>query len=311
MAVPFELVFYAPDEGAANRAAQNTFRRIAQLNKILSDYDPESELRRLCATSGEGRSVPVSDPLWRVLSEAYQVADLSDGAFDVTVGPMIRIWRRARRLHELPSQEKVDAARPLVGYRLMQLDHEHRAVELKKKGMRLDLGGIAKGFATEEALRVLADHGITRAMVHAGGDISLGEPPPDNPGWVVALLSPQQGDSPSGYLCLSRCSVSTSGDLEQYTIIEGRRYSHVIDPKTGIGLTDRSLVTVVALDGMTADALATAISVMGPQKGLRLAEKLPGVAARIVRAPEGKTEEHLSSRWKDLPIAAPTLRDGR
>jgi len=318
MAVPFELVFYAPDQASANRAAQSAFRQIAQLNTILSDYDPESELRRLCATSGEGRSIPVSDPLWRVLSRAYQVAEWSDGAFDVTVGPMIRIWRRARRLHELPSPEKVDAARQLVGYRLMRLDPEHHGVELKKKGMRLDLGGIAKGFAAEEALRVLRDHGITRAMVHAGGDIALGEPPPDKPGWIVALVSPQPGDPPSGYLCLSRCSVATSGDLEQYTIIEGRRYSHIIDPKTGIGLTDRSLVTVVAPDGMTADALATAISVMGPAKGLKRVERLPGVAARVVRAeqgkpegkPEGKTEEHLSGRWKELPAAAPALRGG-
>jgi thiamine biosynthesis lipoprotein len=310
MAVPFELVFYAPDEVSANRAAQSAFRRIAQLNTILSDYDPESELQRLCATSGEGHAIPVSDPLWRVLSRAHQVAQWSDGAFDVTVGPMIRIWRRARRLHELPSPEKVESARQLVGYHLMRFDAERRGVELKRKGMRIDLGGIAKGFAVEEAVRVLRDHGITRAVVHAGGDVFLGEPPPDKPGWIVALVSPEHDASPSGYLCLSRCSVATSGDLEQYTIIEGRRYSHIIDPKTGVGLTDRSLVTVVAPDGMTADALATAISVMGPEKGLKLVEKLPGVAARVVRAPEGKTEEYSSCRWKELPVATPALRGG-
>jgi thiamine biosynthesis lipoprotein len=305
MAVPIEIVLYSPDEPTANGSAQAAFDRIRQLNAIFSDYDSESELRRLCATSGEGRSVPVSEPLWRVLTRAKEVSEWSEGAFDVTLGPMIRIWRRARSLHELPEKRKLDEARQLVGYHLMEFDPLRRAVELKKRGMRIDLGGIAKGYAAEDAIRVLGQRGITRAMVHAGGDICVGDPPPDKPGWIVALPPLEGNAPPSAYLCLSRRSIATSGDLEQYTLIDGRRYSHIVDPKTGVGLTDHSLVTIVAADGATADALATAVSVLGPQQGLKLVEKLPGVAARIVRAPQGKVERHESSRWKDLPVLTP------
>ena len=301
MAVPIKILLYANDREAANRGAQTALDRIHALNAVFSDYEPTSELGRLGATAGGGKAVPVSDDLWRVLAQAHEFSEKSEGAFDVTIGPMIRIWRRARRLHELPSPQKIEQARQMVGYRLMRLDAQHQAVELTKPGMRLDLGGIAKGYAAQEALAVLRKLGLSRAMVHAGGDISLGDPPPDKPGWTIGITPPQSSARPLFYLSLSRSSIATSGDTMQYTMIEGRRYSHVVDPKTGIGLTDHSSVSVVAPDGATADALATAVSVLGPEKGLKLVDSYPGAAAYVLRAPEGKLEQFQSSRWKDLP----------
>ena len=186
----------------------------------------------------------------------------------------------------------------------MRLDAEHRAVELLKPGMLLDLGGIAKGFAVDEGLAVLRKRGITRAMIHAGGDIGLGDPPPDKPGWTVGIAPLEPAARPSVFLSLSRCAVAASGDMWQYVVIGGKRYSHIVDPRTGMGLTDHSTVSIVGPDGMTADALATAVSVLGPQQGLRLIEDTPGTAAFIARAPSGKVETYQSSRWKDLPTVS-------
>ncbi len=307
MAVPIKLALYAPDSAAANRAAEAAFDRIRRLNRVFSDYDPESELRRLCDTAGEGRATPVSGELWRVLCVAEKLSHRSEGAFDVTVGPVVRLWRRARRQHELPDIESVRQARELVGYQLVRLDPKQQAVELLKRGMRLDLGGIAKGFVVDEALAVLRKQGIGRAMVHAGGDIGLGDPPPDKPGWTIGVAPVGPEGPPTLYLSLSRCSTATSGDIWQYVEIGGKRYSHIVDPKTGLGLTDRILVTVVAPDGITADGLATAVSVLGPDKGLKLVEETPGAAALILRGAGDKPESFRSSRWKDLPVVHPQV----
>ena len=304
MAVPIKIVLYAPDGPTATGAAEAAFSRIGQLNAVFSDYDPQSELRRLCATSGRGDTVPVSEDLWRVLAHAQDLSGRSDGAFDVTVGPVVRLWRRARRRRQLPSPERLRPARELVGYRFVRLDPPNQAVELLKPGMRLDLGGIAKGYAVDEALKVLRESGIDRALVDAGGDIALGDPPPDRPGWRIGIARLEADGAPGRVLLFSRVAVATSGDTWQYVEIGGRRYSHIVDPRTGLGLTDHSSVTVVAPDGMTADGLASAVSVLGPEKGLKLIENTPDAAALIIRAPEGKVETYQSSRWKDLPVAA-------
>ena len=313
MAVPVKIVLYAPDATTATRAAKAALARVCQLNSILSDYDPESELRRLESSTQEG-GTPVSEDLWRVLAHAQGLSERSEGGFDVTVGPVVRLWRRARRRTRLPSPERLTAARQLVDYRLVRLDPQRHAVRLLKPGMRLDLGGIAKGYAVDEALVVLKKAGIHRALVDAGGDIALGDPPPGKSGWRIGIAR-LEADRPSGgrgsrppdgkpsrVLMLSRVAIATSGDTWQYVEIGGRRYSHIVDPRTGLGLTDHGSVTVVAPRGITADGLASAISVLGPEKGLKLIENTPGAAAFIVRAPQGRVETYESTRWKTLRL---------
>ena len=304
MAVEFRIVVYAPDESTARQATEAAFARVRQLCGIMSDYDTDSELRRLCAASRPGHPVAVSDDLWRVLNQAQRLSELSDGAFDITVGPVVHLWRRARRQRELPPPDRLAEARKLVGYRLVRLIPAGHQVELQKPGMLLDLGGIAKGDAVHEAMAVLKRRGLTRAMIEAGGEALLGDPPPGKPGWVIGVGSPTL-DAPSAeHLVLSHVGVDTSGDAFQYVQIAGRRYSHIVDPRTGIGLTDHSKVTVVSPDTTNGDGLSTAISVLGPERGLRLVEQLPRAAALILRNPEGKPlERYQSSRWKDLPTA--------
>jgi len=303
MAVPVKIVLYAPDEPTATTAARAAFERIHELNGVLSDYDPESELRDLEVAAAGEEPVPVGDDLFRVLERSQELARRSGGAFDVTVGPVVRVWRRARQRGGLPVARRLDPARELVGYDLLRLDPDAKTVTFAKPGMRLDFGGIAKGYAVDEALKVLREHGITRALVDAGGDMALGDPPPGEPGWRVGVAPLEADGPPSRILLLKNRAVATSGDLWQFVEIRGRRYSHIVDPRTGQALTERSSVTVVAPDGMTADGLASALSVLGPAKGLALADATSGVAALIVRAPEGKVEVHESRRWKELPAS--------
>ena len=301
MAVPIDLVLYAPTKQVATRGAEAAFMRLAELNRVFSDYDPQSELMRLSRTAGEGKAVPVSEDLWRVLCRSQQVSAASDGAFDVTVGPVVRLWRRARREKELPPAHQLQEALSLVGYRQVRLEPQGHKVELLRKGMRLDLGGIAKGYAAAEALAVLRRAGIPSALIHAGGDSALGDSPPDKPGWRIGVGMLKPDAPPLEYLLLSRCAVAASGDMWQYVVINGKRYSHIVDPRTGVGLTDHSSVTVVAPDGATADALATAVSVLGPERGLKLIDATPGAAALVLRGSEGKPQVYRSRRWSDLP----------
>jgi thiamine biosynthesis lipoprotein len=294
MGVPFRIVLYAPSETAAQAAAEKAMARVAQLNAIMSDYEYDSELSKLGRTSGSGQKVRVSDELWIVLKRSQEIAKASDGAFDITIAPLIQLWRKARREKVMPSAEAIAKAKFRVGYtNLVLKDH---IAELKRPDMRLDLGGIAKGYAADEALKVLRTQGFTRAMTAASSDIALGDPPPGEKGWKVQLLDTK---GPTNTLILHNCGVSTSGDLFQFVEIGGKRYSHIVDPKTGLGLTDRSLVTIIAKDAFTSDSLETTISVMGPERGLKLAEKF-GADCRAIRNLEGPDRAEFATPgfWK-------------
>jgi len=299
MAMPVRIVLYAPDNATARRAAEAAFQRFHQLNAVLSDYDPQSELRRLGDTSGGGKAVPVSDDLWKVLVKAQEISKRSDGAFDVTIGPVVRLWRSARQTKELPKEKSILAALSRVGYQWVRLFPDQRAVELVKPDMRLDLGGIGKGYAVDQAMIVLRRHGITRMMIDAGGNLGLGESPPGKPGWRVGIAPPDARSEPRIHLHLSQISLSTSGDLWQHTIIDGVRYSHLIDPRTGMAMTDRCQVTVIGPDGLDADGLSSAVLVLGPKRGLELIESPPGAEALIVRVVEGREEVYESKGWRD------------
>ena len=296
MGLPFRVTLFAADEAQAKAAADAAFERIAVLNSIFSDYDPESELSRLSRTSGQ--AVPVSRDLWNVLERAQALSARTDGAFDVTVGPLVSIWRRARRKQELPGAGLIAEMKARVGWQHMKLDPAARTVELLKPDMRLDLGAIAKGCAIDAALGLLRERGITRALVGGSGDMAAGEPPPGEPGWkieVAALDAP--GAPPAQVVLLKNSAIATSGDVFQRVEIGGVRYSHIVDPHTGLGLTDHSLVTILAADCITADSLATAVSVLGPERGLRLVEDTPGIAAHLVRKPGARIEFIESKRW--------------
>ncbi len=299
MGTLFRIIVWAKDEETARKASKEAFARVSELNRIMSDYQSTSELMRLCAKAG-GEPVKVSGELFFVLARAQKVARASDGAFDVTVGPVVRLWRRARRTGQMPDAKKLEAARALVGYKNMVLDEKAQTVKLLKPGMQLDLGGIAKGYAADEALKVLTKHGLTRALVAAGGDIAVHDPPPGKTGWRIEIAAVDAGKEGKRYLELANAAVSTSGDAEQWVEIDGKRYSHIVDPRTGIGLVGRMSATVVAPNGITSDSLTKVVAVLGPKKGFAIIEKTPGVGGRFVRKTDKGTEVFVSKNFPKL-----------
>jgi thiamine biosynthesis lipoprotein len=298
MGTLFRITMYAPDAASAHAGFAAAFARIQELDEILSDYNPQSELMRVCAEAAQ-QPVQVSAELYTVLAASQDLARATGGAFDVTLGPVIRLWRQARKEKKLPAPSEIDAALRRSGYRRLVLDREHRTVSLPSPDMLLDLGGIAKGYAADEALRVLQSRGIRRALVAASGDLAIGDAPPGKDGWRVGIdsLDTPRSDF-TRVLTLKNAGVSTSGDAEQFLEIGGKRYSHIIDPKTGIGLTNRIAVTVIARHGIDSDGLATAISVLGAARGMEFIESRTDAAALIVE--DGQVVD--SKRFGNYPL---------
>lgn len=272
------MVLYAPNVNVARAAARAAFDRIAALEDIMSDYRPRSEVRLLERRAGEW--VPVGVDLFRVLARAIEIASATDGAYDPTVGPLVSLWREARLLRRLPDEARLDSARAVVGWRRIALDTAGRRVRLSGAGTRLDLGGIAKGDIVQQALVALHGFGVASALVEAGGDIAVGDAPPGLPGWRIEV---PVGDSivRARASALTNAVISTSGPGAQFVEVAGTRYSHVIDPRTGMGLTSGAQATVIATHGALADALSTAFTVIGRERAARVVAMFPGVTASV------------------------------
>ncbi len=273
MGVDFHLKFYAKDRSTAERIARKTYARVEALNAIFSDYHPASELNRLCQKP-HGQPVKVSLELFDILQRAQTLARETDGAFDITAGPIIRLWRTARKQQKLPTPETLAAEKPRVGYKKIQLNPRNRTVTLLAANMQLDLGGIAKGFAVDEAMKILKANCIHHAFIAASGDMLASAPPIGREGWRVLIRTVDQfGNIYRRTVFLKHQALSTSGDTEQFVEINGRRFSHIVDPRTGHGLTHRMQVTVVSKASSKSDSYATAISVLGHKAGLAFAKR--------------------------------------
>jgi thiamine biosynthesis lipoprotein len=285
MGAGFRVVLYAHNQAAAERGARAAFNRVDQLSEQLNDYDPDSEISKLSQRTLNGpmaEPVKVSPELFFVLQRAYEVAEKTGGAFDVTVGPFTRLWRRSRDLGKLPSPQRVNDARAAVGYKRMRLDPKRQTVQLLAANMRLDVAGLAGGYIVDECLKAMKKAGISRALIDEGGDVGMTGPPPGAKGWRVGIQSLEAPQQMTGeYVEMANAFISTSGDTYRFVEIDGKRYSHIVDPRTGLGLTNRIGVTAVALDGITCDWLDTAVAVLGREKGTEIVESIPGAAARI------------------------------
>jgi FAD:protein FMN transferase len=287
MGTLWRITLYAPSPAAASQAALAAFARVAALDRMMTDYDPDSELMRL-SKSPPGQPVQVSDDLFQVLKQGQEIARRSEGAFDVTAGSVVQVWRRARRQRQMPEPARVEAARRAVGFRKLELDERAQTVTLKGDQMRLDLGGIAKGFGADAALKELKKTGLPRALVAASGDLAIGDAPPGKKGWRVGVGLPGWGNTNlAGLLLLQNKGVSTSGDTEQYVELDGVRFSHIVDPRTGRALTNHLQVTIVADCTTRSDALATTVCVLGAEAGLRLIEADRRAAVLVVAPTPG------------------------
>jgi len=280
------ITAWAPSAGKAEEALDAAFDRIAQLEQMMSSYRADSEVARVNAGACE-RPVEVSPEMMDVLDLALQYGRLSGGAFDITMAPLWKLWKSAERSGIEPDETAVRSVLPSVGYQNIKLDRRNRTVRFLKPSMEIDLGGIAKGFAVDRALEELRRHGVSAALVEAGGDIATMGTPPGAGGWSVGVRDPADQARLREVLQFTTSAVCTSGDYERYVEIGGKRFSHIIDPRTGMPVEDMSSVSVIAPDAATADALATTCSVLGPVAGLNLAARMANVEVMYIVAADG------------------------
>lgn len=297
MGVEVRIVVHAADAAAARDAAAAAFDRIAEIEQVASDWRASSEVSWLCAGEA-GRAVAISDDLYAMLDAARQVSMASGGAFDATIGPVTHLWREARATGTHPTRAQRAEAAALVDFRQVTLDPIARTATLHRSGIVIDLGGIAQGYAAGKALRVLDEAGLPASLVDVSGDIAMGDAPTGAEGWRIAV------PTIDGYrtLTLARCAVSTSGDVEQFEIVDGRRESHIREPGTGRGVVGARSVTVIGPDATMCDALTKAVSVMGMERGVELIERAAGYEAIVVF--EGEAGETVQDETSGAELAA-------
>ena len=273
MGSPFNIIFYHTDSSEADVISKMCFAIVDSLNKIFSDYSPGSEIS-LLAENAYLEPQPVSDNLLFILKESKNAWNKSGKVFDISIGPLTSLWRKARKEKRFPSKSEIRKAKRLTGFKKLQIDTLNKAVFFTHKGLRLDFGGIVKGYAAQKVIDFLTSKKILHALADAGGDIVMSLPPPGKNGWTIGINMPQQEIQLwNQELSLDNCSVATSGDVYQFISHNGKKYSHIIDPLTGYGVITQRNVTIIAKDGITADWLATACSVLPINKALNLAKK--------------------------------------
>ena len=283
--IPVELTLYTADKHAGFEAALAAFQRVKDLAAAMSDYelDPPSALNRIAAEAP--RPVPVQKELFAALQRAIELHAVTGGAFDVTAKPFVQLWRTSRKLGALPPKHRIANARRHVDISALKLDTKARTAALAKQGMWLDLGGLAKGLIGDEVIALFKRRGIARCRYRAGGDMVFGDAPPDSDGWRVVVpdllvSGPDGAKAPLSFVA-SNSAASVSGDVYRYVEINGARYAHVIDPRTGMGVTERRVACVRARHGVDTDPLATAGLVLDEDRWRAALARLPGAEGYV------------------------------
>jgi thiamine biosynthesis lipoprotein len=272
MGSPFNIIFYYSDSTGAVQLAKECFLMVDSLNRIFSDYDSASEASRLPEQANQ--PVKLSDELFSIILLSKHAWVKSGKTFDVSMGALTQLWRKAGKEKRFPAAEEINTAKAVSGFENVVINEADKSISFKKPGIRFDFGGIVKGYAAQQVIDYLKTKHISAALADAGGDIAMSETPPGKSGWRIAINLP---GSETAYWDkkpeLQNCAVATSGDVYRYSIHEGKKYSHIIDPRSGYGVTSQRNVTVIAADGATADWLATACSILPVKKAMRLARK--------------------------------------
>ena len=271
MGSPLNIVFVAHDSMQARILSEKCYALVDSFNLIYSDYDPNSELNQLNASAGKGEQ-HLSPAMLDILLSSRKAYQQSKGAYDISIGPLSMLWRKARKMKVFPDSLAIIQARNLIGLSKVKIDSAKQTILIPIEGMRLDLGGIAKGYIAQKIVDFLKGQGITQSLAGAGGDMAMSNPPANTQGWIVGINVPETTDELlSGHLVLQNMSVATSGDAYQYIAHNGKKYSHIIDPRTGYGIQSQRNVTVIAKNGTDADWLATACSILPIASAKKLA----------------------------------------
>lgn len=306
MGTAVSMAVVSQDARRAYAALDAAFDEMARLEAMMSVFRKDSELNRLNEEASR-HPVTVSEELFQVIELSLQISQITHGAFDITVGPLMNLWPFYKKEKTLPSSEALQEVLSRVGYRHLVVSSKDRSVFFAISGMALDLGGIAKGFAIDRAVRVLKGYGMAAALVNAGGDIFAYGSKPNGQPWRVGLQHPRDSKELLAVLSMSDMAMVTSGDYERYFLKDGKRYSHIIDPRSGFTARETASVTVMAESAAYADGLATGILVLGAEAGMALVESLPGVHALIITEGSEKALELHVSKGFPLPLDEASL----
>jgi len=284
------LVVVAPSRSTATRGIEAAFRDLQWVEQLMSYHRPDSELARVNAEAYD-HPVQVSEPMMVVLRKALEVSQLSEGSFDVTVGPLMDLWKAAGQAGVQPTDAELSQARARVGWDKVSLDPNQRTVRFKVQGMKIDLGGIAKGYAVDRSVEILKEQGALGGMVDLGGNIRcFGRPPQGKDFWRIGVQDPCHVDDEgpaeeriSMVLRLTDQAVATSGHYRRFVMVGDRKVSHILDPRTGMSNEQVSSVTIIAPDAMTADAMTKPVCLLGEEEAISLVEGLPQVEAIVMK----------------------------
>jgi FAD:protein FMN transferase len=283
MGSPFKIVAFAQDPLALTQAVEKAYQHVDSLNAIFSDYAETSEISILAKTYKKNEWVTVSPELWKILTLSLNAAQKSNGAYDVTVGNIVKQWRKARKIKQLPPNDSLEIALSKTGFHHLDMDEKNAKIRFDTEGVLLDFGGIVKGYAAQEVVRILTEAGFPSCFADAGGDLAFGTFPPTGERWSIGVTMPNKDNELfDRLLSFENHAIATSGDMYNFTEMDGVRYSHIVNPKTGMGVTHQRNVTVIAQDGATADWLATACSVLPPEEALKLVKNYPEAELLIV-----------------------------
>lgn len=291
----FEIAVYTEDSAEGNRLLRDAFNKVRDLERLLSRYVKNSDVDRINQKAGS-EEVQVSFKTLHLIERSLYFSEISEGHFDITIAPLLSLWGFGTGEERVPSEEEINEVLPQVNYQKIVLDDEENTVFLPEENMAVDLGGMAKGFIVDQIVEYLLEQGVEKAFVNAGGDIRvIGDRPDENP-WRIAIRHPRQRDQHTAVLPVSNQAIVTSGDYERFITVDGERYHHILNPYTGMPADQAISVTIIAPDCMTADALSTAVFILGPKKGMVLLESLPDIEGVIIDTAE---KLHVTSGIKD------------
>jgi thiamine biosynthesis lipoprotein ApbE len=292
MGTLFEISAYVANKYKAEKAFNDVFKEINRLDYLMSNYKEESELSEINKNAASGPTT-CDNELAYVIEQSLQYSDITDGAFDITIGPLMKKWGFFKEQGRILGKEELKSVLESVSYKniiigetvkksLFRDPSVVKTISFKHSGTQIDLGGIGKGYAVDMAARVLKGNGINSALMNFAGNIYAYGTPPGKDSWVIGLQHPRKSEGLLGSFEIRDKAVSTSGDYEKFFTIDGERYSHIIDPRTGNPVKDIVSVTIVADNATRADALSTGVFVLGLDKGMALIEKLSDVEGIII-----------------------------
>lgn len=278
----FEISVVAADEDRAYKNIDEGVAEIQRIEKLLTTYKDDSETNLINNHAGI-KPVKVGDEIFELIKRSIRISAFTQGSFDITYGSIDKsLWNFDKDMKSLPDPKKAKKMVRLINYRNIILDEENKTVFLKEKGMRIGFGGIGKGYAAEMAKAVMKKNGVTSGVVNASGDLTTWGHQPDGLPWTIAIAHPDAAALPFSYMKITDMAVATSGNYEKYVIINKKKYSHTINPRTGLPVSGIKSVTIISPNAELCDALTTPVTIMGIHAGLDLINQLKEVECIII-----------------------------